>query len=53
MYAHGVENRFVDWSLDRVFGNLHGFVEQAQWQQYRALKYEIETMRRRPGWPAM
>jgi hypothetical protein len=49
MYAHGVENRFVDWSLDRAFGSLDGFVQQAQWQQYRALKYEIETMRRRPG----
>lgn len=49
MYAHGVENRFIDWSLDRVFGSLDAFVEQAQWQQYRALKYEIETMRRRPG----
>ena len=48
MYAHGVENRFADWSLDRVFGNLRGFVEAAQWQQFRALKYEIETMRRRP-----
>ena len=22
MYAHGVENRFSDWSLDRVFGDL-------------------------------
>jgi hypothetical protein len=49
MYAHGVENRFVDWSLDRVFGSLDRFVAQAQWQQYRALKYEIETMRRRPN----
>jgi hypothetical protein len=48
MYAHGVENRFVDWSLDRVFGTLRAFVEAAQWQQFRALKYEIETMRRRP-----
>jgi hypothetical protein len=49
MYAHGVENRFVDWSIDRVFGTLRGFVEAAQWQQYRALKYEIEVMRRRPA----
>jgi hypothetical protein len=49
MYAHGIENRFVDWSLDRVFGDLRGFVEAAQWQQYRALKYEIEVMRRRPA----
>jgi hypothetical protein len=48
MYAHGVENRFSDWSLDRVFGSLKSFVEAAQWQQFRALKYEIEAMRRRP-----
>jgi hypothetical protein len=47
MYPHGVENRFLDWSLDRVFGRLRDFVEAAQWQQFNALKYEIETMRRR------
>ena len=28
MYAHGVENRFADWSLDRVFGDLRGFVAE-------------------------
>ncbi|MCZ8102775.1 MAG: hypothetical protein O9972_33380 [Burkholderiales bacterium] len=49
MYAHGIENRFADWSLSRVFGMLRDFVIEAQWQQYRALKYEIETMRRRPA----
>src|SRR5207302_5072546 len=48
MYAHGVENRFHDWSLDRAFGSFEAFVEAAQWQQFRALKYEIEAMRRRP-----
>ena len=48
MYPHGVENRFHDWSLDRVFGNLAGFVRAAQGQQFRALKYQIEAMRRRP-----
>jgi hypothetical protein len=48
MYAHGVENRFRDWSLDRVFGSLRSFVEAAQWQQFRALKYQIEAMRRKP-----
>ena len=46
MYAHGVENRFADWSLTRVFSSLKGFIEAAQWQQFRALKYEIEAMRR-------
>src|SRR5215203_2165561 len=48
MYAHGVENRFTDWSLDRVFGDLRRFVSAAQWQQFRALKYQIEAMRRKP-----
>lgn len=48
MYAHGVENRFTDWSLDRVFGDLRRFVIAAQWQQFRALKYQIEAMRRKP-----
>lgn len=47
MYAHGIENRFRDWSLDRVFGSLKAFIEAAQWQQFHALKYEIESMRRR------
>jgi hypothetical protein len=49
MYAHGIENRFSDWSLDRVFGSLSRFIDAAQWQQYRALKYEIEVMRRQPA----
>ncbi|WP_445501011.1 glycoside hydrolase family 2 protein [Microvirga sp. G4-2] len=49
MYAHGVENRFSDWSLDRVFGDLRRFVIAAQWQQFRAFKYEIEAMRRKPN----
>jgi hypothetical protein len=48
MYAHGVENRFSDWSLDRVFGDLRRFVTACQWQQFRALKYQIEAMRRKP-----
>src|SRR5881227_37608 len=38
--------RFADWSLGRVFGDLRGFIEAAQWQQFRALKYEIESLRR-------
>ncbi len=48
MYPHGIENRFLDWSMDRVFGNLDAFIKAAQWQQFRALKYQIETMRRHP-----
>lgn len=32
MYAHGVENRFSDWSLDKAFGTLDDFILAAQWQ---------------------
>ncbi|MBP2314369.1 glycoside hydrolase family 2 protein [Azospirillum soli] len=49
MYPHGVEKRFAAYSLDRVFGSLTGFVEAAQWQQFHALKYQIEAMRRQPA----
>lgn len=49
MYPHGIETRFAAWSLDRVFGSLERFVEAAQWQQFRALKYQIEAMRRQPA----
>lgn len=45
MYPHGIENRFSDWSLGRIFGSIKGLVEAAQWQQFRALKYAIEAMR--------
>jgi hypothetical protein len=48
MYPHGIESRFRACGLDSVFGGLDRFVEAAQWQQYRALKFEIEAMRRRP-----
>lgn len=47
MYPHGVQNRFADWSLGRTFESLRGFVEAAQWQQFRALKYAVESMRAR------
>src|SRR5205085_9740740 len=49
MYPHGIQQRFEDWSLDRVFGTLGGFVRAAQGQQFRALKYQIEAMRREPS----
>lgn len=48
MYGHGIESRFRAAGLDRVFGSLDAFVEAAQWLQFRALKYQIEAMRRRP-----
>ena len=48
-YPHGIESRFHAAGLERVFGSFSAFVEAAQWQQYRALKYQIETMRRQPA----
>ena len=49
MYPHGVEERYRACGLDRVFGAFSNFVEAAQWQQHRALKYQIESMRSRPS----
>ena len=48
-YPHGVESRFRAAGLEPVFGSLGALIEAAQWQQYRALKYQIETMRRQPA----
>jgi len=48
-YPHGVEDRFRATGLEPVFGSLGAFVEATQWQQYRALKYQIESMRRQPA----
>jgi len=44
-YPHGIETRFRDAQLAPVFGDLDGFVDAAQEFQYRALKYQIETLR--------
>lgn len=46
MYPHGIEARFRACGLDRVFGTLQHFVAATQWQQFAALKYQIEVMRR-------
>lgn len=47
MYPHGIENRFRDWHLDLVFGDFDRMVTATQWQQFEALKYQIERMRMR------
>jgi hypothetical protein len=44
-YPHGIETRFRDAGLAPIFGDLDGFVDGAQAFQYRALKYQIETLR--------
>jgi hypothetical protein len=48
VYPQGVRQRFRNLGLDRPFGSWKKFVEATQWQQYLALKYEIEVMRRYP-----
>ncbi len=45
MYPHGIEHRFADWHLDRVFGSLDNLITATQWHQFAALKYQIERMR--------
>ncbi len=44
-YPHGVETRFRDAQLAPIFGDLDGFVDAAQEFQFRALKFQIETLR--------
>lgn len=45
MYPHGIEHRFRACGLDRVYCGLSAFVRATQWQQFAALKYQIERMR--------
>ena len=47
-YPHGVETRFRDTGLARIFGDLDGFTDAAQELQFRALKSQIETLRWAP-----
>lgn len=47
-YPHGIEGRFASLGLGKVFGSVRNFVTEAQWYQFRNLKYEIEVMR---AWP--
>lgn len=42
----GAEERFLNHRLDRVFGSFDGLAEEFQWQEWRALKYQIEEMRK-------
>ena len=44
-YPHGLETRFRDAGLAPIFGDVDGFVDAAQEFQYRALKYQIQTLR--------
>lgn len=49
-YPHGVQDRFAQLGLSRVFGSFDGFVAAVQGYQFANLKYEIESMR---GWPSI
>ncbi len=48
VYPHGVQARFHNIGLDRIFGSWEKFIEATQWYEFQALKFEIETIRRRP-----
>jgi hypothetical protein len=48
-YAHGVENRFKMWHLDKVFPTFADLSRASQRMQFCALKYQIEQMRRHPS----
>lgn len=45
VYPRGVEQRFKDYHLDRVFPSLSALSEASQCLQFDALKFEIENMR--------
>jgi hypothetical protein len=44
----GVEKRFAAYQYASLFPDFNALAEAAQWHQYRALKYEIETVRAHP-----
>jgi hypothetical protein len=46
VYPRGIEQRFKDYHLDKVFPSLSALTEASQRLQFDALKYEIEQMRR-------
>jgi hypothetical protein len=47
VFPQGVLNRFNNLGLKQIFGSWQDFAAATQWQQYQALKYQIESMRRR------
>jgi hypothetical protein len=49
-YPHGVQDRFAQLGLSRVFGDFDGFIAAVQGYQFANLKYQIESMR---NWPSI
>lgn len=46
---HRVEERFHEQGLGRVFGDFDGLADAYQWQEWLALKFQIEEMRKLPS----
>jgi glycosyl hydrolase family 2 len=46
---HGVQRRFDRFHLDDIFGSYDQFAIATQWQQYFALKHQVEQMRKYPS----
>ena len=50
VYPRGAEQRFRALGLDQVYGSYTQFAQAAQWGEYEALKYSIESMRLYPAY---
>lgn len=48
VYPKGIQQRYLNLGLERVFGSWQALIEATQWQQFLALKYQIEAMRLHP-----
>jgi len=44
----GIEKRFADFKYSSLFPGVQGLADATEWAQYRALKYEIGSLRMRP-----
>lgn len=49
VYPHGVEDRYKNWHLDKIFPTFSDLAAGSQRMQFCALKYQIEQMRRHPS----
>lgn len=45
-YPHGVLSRFDRLGLAAIWGDYETFAQAAQWHEFQALKFEVETLRR-------
>jgi hypothetical protein len=49
VFPHGIEDRFDNYGLNKVFPSLQELSFVSQKMQFEALKYEIEQMRKQPN----